>query len=325
MISRELQAELINIVGEEAVEADVPMSAHCSFRTGGPADLLVRAGTGDQLDRILARIREAGADMFLLGRGTNLLVGDGGYRGVIVTMTGAGALSLTDTTDAGEEPGGAPLNGISVSGTRLRAGAGASLQQAAMAAMEAGLSGLEFAAGIPGSVGGGIVMNAGAYNGEMKDVVESVRLTHLKDPARSRVFAGSEMEFGYRTSLLRKESYAATEAVFALTPDDPERIRERIRDLAVRRRDKQPLEYPSAGSTFKRPRGNFAGKLIMEAGLAGYRVGGAQVSEKHCGFVINRGGASSADVMAVISHVRDRVLEDTGILLEQEVICLGEF
>jgi UDP-N-acetylmuramate dehydrogenase len=210
-----------------------------------------------------------------------------------------------------------------VEGNRITAGAGATLKAAAMAAMEHGLTGLEFAAGIPGTVGGGLVMNAGAYGGEIRLTVRSVRL--LMPDGGVQELTADQMEFGYRTSLLRRIEAAALRAQFELTPGDPDRIRARVLELAEQRRSKQPLEFPSAGSTFKRPEGYFAGKLIMDAGLAGYSVGGAQVSEKHCGFVINRGGATSAQIRTLISDVQKKVFEDSGVRLEREVIFLGDF
>ena len=261
VIRPEIVKELGQILPPGQIMTDEPMADHCSFRTGGPADLLLRAGTAAQLTAVLTLLRGADVPVFLLGRGTNLLVGDGGFRGAVVTMTDTGGKPVTDTTDqplpAEEDPGAGALNRISVQGRQLTAGAGTTLQKIALTAAAHGLSGLEFAAGIPGSVGGGIVMNAGAYGGEMRE----------------------QMEFGYRTSVLKRIRAAVTEAVFTLEEDDPEAIRARIREMAMKRRDKQPLEYPSAGSTFKRPEGYFAGKLIMDAGLRGYRCGDAQVSE----------------------------------------------
>ena len=215
------------------------------------------------------------------------------------------------------------LYAAEVRGHRLCCGAGCSLAAAAAAARDSGLAGLEFAAGIPGSVGGGLVMNAGAYGGEMRMVVESVDM--LLSDGTVRCVSGEEMAFGYRQSLLKRNGAAALGAVFALTPDDPAQIRVRMEELAARRRARQPLEFGSAGSTFKRPAGHFAGQLIEEAGLRGFRIGEAQVSDKHCGFVVNRGGASARDVLAVIEEVQRRVRENSGVELEREVILLGEF
>lgn len=320
MINKELQQEIERILPAEQIRYDEPMAGHCSFRTGGPADALVSVRTGGELSALLALLRAQGTAYFLLGKGTNLLIGDGGFRGVIVT-----------TVDPGKEPAAGPgeagelffLNSVRVQGNRIAAGAGATLKAVAVAAMEHGLAGMEFAAGIPGTVGGGLVMNAGAYGGEMRQVVRKAGL--LMPDGTMRDCSGEEMEFGYRTSLLRRIPAAALRAEFELTPGDPAAIRAKIADLAAQRRAKQPLEYPSAGSTFKRPEGYFAGKLIMDAGLAGYSIGGAQVSEKHCGFVINRGGATSAQIRALIEDVQQKVYEEAGVRLEREVIFLGEF
>lgn len=303
MIER-LTDRLLAQVGRDSVLTDEPLARHCSFRTGGPADLLVRVRTEEQLAAVIRILQEAQTDVFLLGRGTNILVGDRGFRGAVVTMEG-------------------DLACVRAEGHLLRAGGGATLSRAAAEALAAGLAGLEFAAGIPGSAGGAVVMNAGAYGGEMRQVVQRVRL--LCPDGTFREYTGEEMAFGYRTSRLAKERAFVTEVTFALTPGDPSEIRGKMEDLAARRREKQPLEYPSAGSTFKRPEGLFAGKLIQDAGLRGYTVGGAQVSEKHCGFVINRGGATSAQIRQLIEKVQERVLETAGVGLEREVIYLGEF
>lgn len=325
MIHTALQEEMGRILPPEQIRYDEPMDRHCSFRTGGPADALAVVRTEEEMASLLKLLRDSGEPYFLLGRGTNLLIGDGGYRGVIVTAAPAPSGEKTQTAAAGGEDcsGAFPLDGVCVEGNRITAGAGATLKAAAMAAMEHGLTGLEFAAGIPGTVGGGLVMNAGAYGGEIRLTVRSVRL--LMPDGSLREFTADQMEFGYRTSLLRRIEAAALRAQFELTPGDPDRIRARVLELAEQRRSKQPLEFPSAGSTFKRPEGYFAGKLIMDAGLAGYSVGGAQVSEKHCGFVINRNGATSAQIRTLIGDVQKKVFEDSGVRLEREVIFLGEF
>ena len=326
MIRHELIEELENITGKGRVLTEEPLSGHCSFRTGGPADLMIRVGTAGELQRVLALLEEEGTEVFLLGRGTNLLIGDRGYRGAVITMTDPAGHASSDA--AGEEASGdldrAPLCRISLEGRTLTAGAGASLQRIALTAARAGLAGLSFAAGIPGSLGGGIVMNAGAYGGEMKQVVKSVTIL---EKGKVRTLSCQEMDFGYRTSYMKHTDGAVLSARMELTPGDPGEILEEIRSLAVKRREKQPLEYASAGSTFKRPQGPglYAGRLIQDAGLRGYACGDAQVSEKHCGFVINRGSASAAQIRRVIEDVRTRVFEQTGILLEREVIYLGDF
>ena len=287
-----------------------PMAEHCSFRTGGPADLFIRLRTEEELRETLLCLKRESVPVFLLGRGTNLLVGDGGFRGAVVTMA---------------ERGDAPLSQVSVDEEheRMTVGGGAALRTAASAARDSSLTGLEFAAGIPGSLGGAVMMNAGAYGGEMRHVVRKVRMMTFDGQIVTK--SGGEMEFGYRTSCLKKEPAIVLSAELELQRGDREKISEKIADLGRQRAEKQPLEYPSAGSTFKRPEGLFAGKLIMDAGLRGLRVGDAQVSEKHCGFIINRGGATSAHIRALIEEVQRIVLEQSGVLLEKEVIFLGEF
>ena len=310
MITEELVKELENIVSQERVMKGELLAGHCSFRTGGPADLFLQVCSEDELTGVLDLLRQSGTEYFLLGRGTNLLIGDGGYRGAVVTMCGPAAAE-------------SEVCEVRVDGCRVRAGAGASLLKIAMAAKDAGLAGFEFAAGIPGSLGGAVMMNAGAYNGEMKQVVRSVRI--LDTATGIKRYSDAEMAFGYRTSRLKKESGIVLSADIELEPGDRQAIADRITELAQKRREKQPLEYASAGSTFKRPEGYFAGKLIEDAGLKGYSVGEAQVSEKHAGFVINRGGASAAQIRELIENVQRMVLENSGVQLEREVIFLGEF
>lgn len=309
-----IDQELVRAI-EEVCSGDLsvnePLAKHCSFRTGGPADLFVKVRTADQLQQVMQQLQDAQVPVFLLGRGTNLLIGDGGYRGAIVTMAGENTASEQS------------LCGIEVNGTEMKAGAGATLGKIALTAKEHGLTGLEFAAGIPGSVGGGIMMNAGAYGGELKQVVREVCI--LTPEGEFVTKSAQEMAFGYRTSILKHEPGTVVSATFDLTEGDPAQIAARMEDLARQRMDKQPLEYPSAGSTFKRPEGYFAGKLIMDAGLRGYRVGDAQVSEKHCGFVINRGSATAAQIRTLIDDVQKVVFEKYGVSLETEVIMLGEF
>ena len=310
MITEGLVSELIKIAAPERVKRDEFLSGHCSFRTGGPADLFVQVCTEEELVKTLELLEASDVDVFLLGRGTNLLIGDKGFRGAVVTMC---APSGTESD----------LCNVKIDGSRLRAGAGASLLKIAMAARDAALAGFEFAAGIPGSLGGAVMMNAGAYGGEMKDVVRSVRIFYPGSGIRE--LSGEEMKFGYRTSRLKQERGIVLSAEMELEPGDSRKITERITELAQKRMGKQPLEYASAGSTFKRPEGYFAGKLIQDAGLMGFCVGDAQVSEKHAGFVINRGNASAAQIRELIEEVQRVVLEDSGVQLEREVIFLGEF
>ena len=310
MITAGLLSELYNITSPDRVRQNEILAQHCSFRTGGPADLFIQVVSADELAETIDILAAYGCETFLLGRGTNLLIGDRGFRGAVVTMC----------PPAGGE---SELSGVRAEGCLLTAGAGASLNKIAIAARDAGLAGFEFAAGIPGSLGGAVIMNAGAYGGEMKDVVRSVDV--LYPGTGIRRLSAQELEFGYRTSRVKHEHAIVLGAELELTPGDIDGIGSRIAELARQRREKQPLEFASAGSTFKRPEGYFAGKLIQDAGLKGYRVGEAQVSEKHAGFVINRGGASAAQIRQLIEDVQRIVLENSGVKLEREVIFLGEF
>lgn len=291
-------------VPEEDVLLNEPMCKHTTFRVGGKADFFVRISSPAQLAGLTSRLRKEEVPYFILGNGSNLLVGDGGYRGVILQI-------------------GGKMSALSAEDNCIRADAGALLSGAAKYAMEHGLTGLEFASGIPGTIGGGVMMNAGAYGGEMKQVVR--RVTVLDENGEINTLDGNEMEFGYRTSIVRKKNLIVLEAVMALEAGEKEEILAKMEELAARRKEKQPLEFASAGSTFKRPEGCFAGKLIMEAGLADYSIGGARVSAKHCGFVINTGGAAASDIAAVIKEVQRRVKENSGVSLEPEVIFLGDF
>ena len=308
MISNAVSETVIETLKEyvpgENVHPAEPMSRHTTFRVGGAADCLVEIGSTKQLQQVQKYLQLVEVPYTVIGNGSNLLVGDRGYRGVILQL-------------------GNQFNKIQVEGNRITAQAGALLSAIARAALEHGLTGFEFAAGIPGTAGGAVVMNAGAYDGEMKQVITSV--TVLDVEGNELVLDNETMEFGYRTSVLKKRPFVVTEIALELKPGDPEQIKGRMEELARLRREKQPLEYPSAGSTFKRPEGMFAGKLIMDADLRGFRIGGAMVSEKHCGFLINAGGATAADVLAVMTAVQDKVEEKFLVRLEPEVVMLGEF
>ena len=280
--------------------ADEPMAKHTSFRIGGPAKRMAFPKTREQLVVLMGFLQDAGVKPLLIGNGTNLLVADKGLDTVVIDTSAE--LSHIELTDEGE----------------IAADAGVSLAKLALFAWKNGLTGLEFAHGIPGSVGGGVCMNAGAYGGEMAQVIDSV--TVLFPDEGIKTLSCADMAFGYRHSLLMEYPGAVVlHAEFALEKDDSAAIRSRMDDLMSRRRASQPLEYPSAGSTFKRPEGHFAGRLIEEAGCKGLTVGGAQVSEKHAGFVINVGGATCADVLALMAEVQRRVKERSGVTLEPEV------
>ena len=290
------------ILGEGQVITNEPMSKHTTFRTGGNAKYFLTVPNEDALIKVLTYCKEQNQPYFLLGNGSNLLVRDEGYDGVIIHLSGDFLSCRVKERKC------------------LVAGAAVQLGKVAQLAAEESWTGLEFAFGIPGTVGGAILMNAGAYGGEMKDVVKEVRI--LMDDLTIKTFSGEEMQFSYRHSILKEQKGIVLSVSMELNPGDKEEITGKMADYTNRRREKQPLEYPSAGSTFKRPEGHFAGQLIQEAGLKGYRVGGAMVSEKHAGFVINVDHATSRDVLTVIDDVRRIVQEKTGILLEPEVIIL---
>lgn len=303
-MKEEMRQKFIEILGNNRVLFDEPMSQHTTFRIGGPADVFVMPENYEQIREVLRLCKEEKLPFFVLGNGSNLLVSDSGYRGVIIQM------------DRNMEE-------IRLDGEEIHACAGALLSSVAVAARNASLTGFEFAGGIPGTIGGAAVMNAGAYGGELKDVLKEV--TVMTREGEILTIPAEKMEMGYRTSIIKTAGYLVLEAVISLKKGDEEKIRAVMKDLSERRTEKQPLDYPSAGSTFKRPEGYFAGKLIMDSGLRGYRVGGAQVSEKHCGFVINAGGATAEDVRSLMDHVIQVVREKYGVTLEPEVKFLGDF
>lgn len=296
--------KLCQIAGTENVLTGEPMKKHTTFRIGGPADYFVLPHTREELADIISICKKQDMPWFILGNGSNLLVSDDGVRGVVIQLY-------------------KNYNDIDIEGNCVRAQAGAANSVVAHRALDASLTGYEFAAGIPGTVGGAAVMNAGAYGGEMKDIL--LEVTVLDEKGEFLVLKNEELELGYRTSVISRKGYVVVEAVFGLAAGNEDEIRSRMEELKNQRVSKQPLEYPSAGSTFKRPEGYFAGKLIMDAGLRGFSVGGAQVSEKHCGFVINKGNATADDVMNLIKEVQRIVYEKSGVHLETEVKFLGEF
>lgn len=295
--------KLTNIIGKDSILADEPMSRHITFRVGGPADFFVTPKTKEEVRDMIRVCKEEKMPYYIIGNGSNLLVSDQGYRGVIIQIY-------------------KEMNEVTVEGDMIKAQAGALLSGIAAKALGAELTGFEFASGIPGTIGGACVMNAGAYGGEMKDVLESV--TVLTDEGEIQELERDELELGYRTSVIAKKGYIVLGAVLKLEHGDGEKIKACMDELKEKRVTKQPLEYPSAGSTFKRPEGHFAGKLIEDAGLRGFQVGGAQVSEKHCGFVINRDHATATDIMELMRQVQIRVKENSGVDLEPEVKRLGD-
>ena len=303
-VYKNLYQKLTEWMPEERVKKEEPMRLHTTFRVGGPADLFVSPNSVEEVCKVTALCREEGVPYYIMGNGSNLLVSDQGFRGVIIQFY-------------------KEMNAVSVEGTVLRAQAGALLSAVANRALLESLTGFEFAAGIPGTLGGACVMNAGAYGGEMKDVLKTV--TVLTQEGEVLTLSNEELELGYRTSVIARKHYIVLEAEIALSEGKKEEIQAVMDDLKERRITKQPLEYPSAGSTFKRPEGYFAGKLIQDAGLRGFQVGGAQVSEKHCGFVINKDHATAAEIAELIRQVSEKVEAQFGVKLEPEVKRLGEF
>ncbi len=303
-MDQKIRGIFCDLLGEEKVLTEEPMSRHTTFRIGGPADYFLIPDTWEEIRAILKICDAQGIPFFILGNGSNLLVSDRGFSGAVIQLY----------RNMGE---------LRVEGTRITASCGALLSAISAAARNASLTGLEFAGGIPGTLGGAVVMNAGAYGGEMKDVLTRVKVMTREGEILD--LPACDLEMGYRTSIIKKAGYLVLEAEMELKEGDPEEIRRVMKDLMEQRSSKQPLEYPSAGSTFKRPEGYFAGKLIMDCGLRGHRVGGAQVSEKHCGFVINTGDATAEDVRRLMEYVSERVQKEFGVSLEPEIKFLGEF
>ena len=297
-----LRELLLGFANEDQMLIGEPMSRHTTFRVGGPADVLFMPRGPEEVRRALDAAREVGVPAVVIGNGSNLIVRDGGIRGLVIAL-------------------GEGMSRIARDGNVIEAQAGASLARVAAFAQEAGLSGLEFASGIPGTLGGGCAMNAGAYGGQLSDVLIDAEV-YLD--GRVQTLTRDGMERGYRTTKPLREGGVVLSARFHLTPDDPDAISARMRELNARRREKQPLNFPSAGSTFKRPEGHFAGALIEQAGLKGRSVNGMQVSEKHAGFVVKTGEATAADALALIRMVQDEVFAQFGVRLEPEVRIIGE-
>lgn len=311
-MNHQFLAELRENINTAWILEEEPMRKHITFRVGGPADLLVTPDK-EALPEVLKLCRKYEVPYYIIGNGSNLLVGDKGIRGLVIEM-------------------GERMGEITSEGCYVTAGSGALLSRIANYAAGLGLSGMEFAAGIPGSIGGAVVMNAGAYGGEMKDIISSVTVLDMTEMTEDgsldcaiKTLKPEELDLSYRHSCIPENGYIVMEVTLKLAPDQEDAIRERMSELREKRVEKQPLEYPSAGSTFKRPEGYFAGKLIMDAGLRGYQVGGAQVSEKHCGFVVNKGDATAADILKLMQDVTEKVEEQFGVALEPEVKMLGEF
>jgi UDP-N-acetylmuramate dehydrogenase len=296
--------ELCAVAGQENVLLSEPMSAHTTFRVGGPADYFVTPDGEEMVRDLIVLLKEREIPYYVIGNGSNILVGDKGFRGVVIQIF-------------------KKMNRIRTEGETIYAQAGALLSRIAAQALANELTGFEFASGIPGTLGGAVIMNAGAYGGEMKQVLSNVCV--LTRVGELRVVPAGQMKMGYRTSSFAENQDIVLSAELRLERGSADSIRSYMEELRERRILKQPLEYPSAGSTFKRPEGYFAGKLIQDAGLCGFRVGGAQVSKKHCGFVINRDHATAADIVELMRQVADKVEENAGVRLEPEVKQIGEF
>ena len=302
-MNNEIINRLTDITRQENIICDADMAEYTSFRAGGKAAVLVQPGSAEELREILRLLSTEDVPHFVLGNGTNVLFKDSGYDGVVVRI-------------------GKAFEGVDIEGDVLRCGSGTLLSVVAREALAAGLTGFEFASGIPGSVGGAVFMNAGAYGGELKDVLVSARVISA-DGSEDRIIPAGDLDLGYRHSILQETGDIVVEAEIRLSEGDKVKIKETMAELTLKRNQKQPVQYPSAGSTFKRPEGHFAGKLIQDAGLKGLTVGGAQVSELHSGFIINKGGATASDILELMDIVRAKVLNDFDVELEPEVRIIG--
>lgn len=294
---------LLNIIDSNDIKMDEPMKKHISFKVGGPADILVTPRTEEQLKAVLNLIKEKNSPYLIIGNGSNLLIKDGGIRGIVIELSNN-------------------FNSFKIEGNKVEVQAGALLSIVGKAVLREELKGFEFAAGIPGTLGGALAMNAGAYGGEMKDIVKSVRL--MDTDGNIFTFTNEEMKFAYRKSIISREDYIILSAEIELEKGNYDEIKATMGDFTQRRVTNQPLSLPSAGSTFKRPVGHFAGKLIEDSGLRGLTLRGAQVSEKHCGFVVNLGGANAKDLLDLMYVVKSTVNAKFGVMLEEEVKILGE-
>ena len=291
-----------NIYSEEELEIDALMKDHIYFKVGGKVDILLKPSKIEQIEETIKLCRSNNIPYYIIGNGSNLLVRDGGIRGVVIKLCN--------------------LNEVIVDDRNIKSYCGALLKDVATIAMENSLTGIEFACGIPGSIGGAVFMNAGAYDGEIKNVIIEAEV--IDKEGNYKLLKGDALQFGYRTSIIKKENYIVVSATLGLVEGEKEKISSRMMDLTKKREDRQPLEFPSAGSTFKRPEGHFAGKLIEDSGLKGYSIGGAQVSEKHSGFVINKGNATAKDILDLIKHIQEEVKKQFGVELKTEVRILGE-
>jgi len=318
-LNEDFYQKLKDILKNEQILIEEPLANHTTFKIGGPADFLLLPENNQQVAALVKLINKEGIPFYVIGNGSNLLVSDKGYRGIIIkigqNMSDIQVNEYNSSDKEGKEDGSALY--------LVQAGAGVLLSKLANTVADHELTGFEFASGIPGSLGGAVTMNAGAYDGEIKDCI--IGATVVDQMGNIKYLNKKDIKLSYRHSIIQEEKYVVLDASFVFARGKKEEIRSKMDDLNGRRREKQPLEFPSAGSTFKRPEGYFAGKLIMDAGLRGYQVGNAQVSEKHCGFVINKGGATASDVITLIQEVRQIVFDKFGVMLEPEVRILGDF
>ena len=324
--------DIVNgILDSSSILEDEPMSRHTTFRVGGNASFFVSPKSEDEIVRLVKELNKSDINFEIVGNGSNLLVSDEGYDGVIINIASEySGYEIAERSERGADEGhsrseiaddGESLNSTEERNYKILVKAGTMLGRLGNELARAGIAGFEFASGIPGTIGGAIVMNAGAYGGEMKDVVSEVKV--CDSDGRIIILSNEELKFGYRDSIIKRENYTVLEVILNLSAGDPLLIQEKLNDLKNRRCEKQPLEYASAGSTFKRPVGNFAGKLIEEANLKGFNIGGAYVSEKHAGFIVNKGEATAADIYQLIEHVIEEVRKNAGVTLEPEVKMLG--
>ncbi len=304
---KNIEYKLISILGSDNVIKEVPMSSYTTFHIGGIADYVVTPENEEQLAKLLHLIKEENVDFVVIGNGSNILVSDKGFDGIVIQL--------------GDKFSSFVIKDKDESGVYVDVTAGMRLSRLGNELAASSIEGFEFATGIPGTIGGAVMMNAGAYGGEIKDIIKSARVMDFDGNVKE--LSRDELELGYRTSIIAKKNYIVISAVFDLKKGDREKIRSNIKELALKRREKQPLEYPSAGSTFKRPEGYFAAKLIEDAGLKGLSVGGAQVSEKHAGFVINKKDAKAMDVIRLTDEIKEKVYDKFGVKLELEIKKIG--
>lgn len=304
---KNIEYKLISILGSDNVIKEVPMSSYTTFRIGGIADYVVTPENEEQLAKLLHLIKEENVDFVVIGNGSNILVSDNGFDGIVIQL--------------GDKFSSFVIKDKDESGVYVDVTAGMRLSRLGNELAAGSIEGFEFATGIPGTIGGAVMMNAGAYGGEIKDIIKSARVMDFDGNVKE--LSRDELELGYRTSIIAKKNYIVISAVFDLKKGDREKIKSNIKELALKRREKQPLEYPSAGSTFKRPEGYFAAKLIEDAGLKGLSVGGAQVSEKHAGFVINKKDAKAMDVIRLTDEIKEKVYDKFGVKLELEIKKIG--